>query len=398
MYSADYMKLTLRAVATSKMRSLLTILGIGIGIAAVVMLTSLGEGLRFYVLDNFSQFGSRILAINPGKTQTGGMGGLMSSTQPLTLEDSNSMKSLPHVEYVVPLVQGAGAIEYKQRVRNTDILAVGSDMHLAWRFPLIMGRSLPSEEAGYSQPYAVLGYKVWQELFAGASPLGEFIRVGGERYRVVGVLEEKGQMLGFDLDDIVYIPIDRGLALFNRVGLMEVDVVYLPTASSDQIASIIRQHLILRHGAEDFNLITQDQMLVSLDRILGILSMAIAGLGGISLLVGAIGIVTIMLTTVRERRAEIGLFRALGATSRQILLLFLGEAILLAILGAIAGICLAGVLLMLLFFFVPELPISLHPLYLLLALGLSVVVGLAAGVLPARHASQMSPVHALQAE
>ncbi|WP_027854547.1 ABC transporter permease [Marinobacterium litorale] len=397
MLSRDYLTLTLKTLTTSRMRAALTIIGIAIGIAAVVLLTTLGQGLRFYVLENFSQFGSRIIAVTPGKAQTGGMGGLLSNTHPLTLADAQSLTSLPYAIEVVPLVQGAGAIEYGVRVRHTDILGVGPGAARAWLFDIALGRFLP-EHGGYSQPFAVLGHKVRNELFGPTNPLGQFIRVGGERYRVVGVMEAKGQMLGFDLDDIVYIPIDRALTLFNRTGLMEIDVTYRAGTSAEAMAERIRNRLIARHGGEDFSLLTQDEMLASLDRILGILTLAIGGLGGISLLVGAIGILTIMVTTVRERRNEIGLLRAMGATARQILLLFLYESILLALAGGLVGLLLSALMLGLLWFSIPALPIQVSPLFLLLALLLSIGVGVIAGIVPARQAAKLNPVTALQSE
>ncbi|UTW11693.1 ABC transporter permease [Marinobacterium rhizophilum] len=393
----DSFRLVSRALLTARLRSFLTILGIAVGIAAVSLLTTIGVGLQLYVLDNFSQFGSRIIAVNPGKTQTGGIGGLLSSTRPLSLEDAQSLRPLPFVERVVPVVQGSGAIEYGRRVRHTDILGGNGDMAAAWRFALAQGRFLPVI-SGNSQPFAVLGARVKQELFGEARALGRFIRVGGERYRVVGVMASKGQMLGFDLDDVVYIPIDRALSLFNRPGLMEIDVTYRAGTSAAQMAERIRQRLMQRHGVEDFTLTTQDEMLTSLDRILGLLTVAIGALGGISLLVGAIGIVTIMVTTVQERSAEIGLLRALGATRRQILLLFLGEALLLAIAGGLCGLLLMALLLGVLALAAPALPISLSPFFLLLALLLAAVVGLLAGVSPAWRAASLNPVDALQQE
>lgn len=398
MRSVDYLRLTLGTLHAGRLRSSLTIIGIAIGIAAVMLLTTLGEGLRQYVLVNFSQFGSRIVAINPGKPQTGGMGAMLSSTRPISIADAESLRSLPYVEYVVPVVQGSGAIEFGRRVRHTDILGVGSEAARAWRFHVIQGRFLPATPGGYSQPYAVIGHKVREELFGADPALGRFIRVGGERYRVVGVMEPKGQMLGFDLDDIVYIPIDRALSLFNREGLMEVDITYHPGITAKAMAEAIRQRMIARHGAEDFSLVTQDEMLASLDRILGILTAAIGGLGGISLLVGAIGILTIMVTTVRERRAEVGLLRALGATRRQILLLFLFEAILLALAGGVVGLLLSALFLGVLALAIPALPIHISALFLLLSLLLSMLVGLLAGVLPARQAANMNPVESLQSE
>lgn len=398
MRSADYLRLTLRTLKASRMRSGLTVLGIAIGICAVVLLTTLGEGLRLYVLENFSQFGSRIIAINPGKSQTGGTGGLLASTRPLLVSDADSLRSLPYVEYVVPVVQGSGAIEFGRRVRYTDIIGTGSEMADAWRFEVARGRFLPDSRGGYPQPWAVLGHKVKQELFGEQTALGQFIRVGGERYRVVGIMAAKGQMLGFDLDDIVYIPVERALSLFNRTGLMEIDVTYRPGISADAMAQQVSQRLIARHGGEDFSLITQDEMLKSLDRILAVLTLAIGGLGGISLVVGAIGIITIMVTSVQERRAEIGLMRALGATQRQVMWLFLGEATLLALVGGIVGILVSGLALGGMALSLPTLPIQLDPFYLLLALMLSALVGLVSGVLPARRAARLNPVLALQSE
>lgn len=398
MRSADYLRLTLRTLGASRMRSGLTVLGIAIGICAVVLLTTLGEGLRLYVLENFSQFGSRIIAINPGKSQTGGTGGLLASTRPLLVDDAESLRSLPYAEYVVPVVQGSGAIEFGRRVRYTDIIGTGSDMANAWRFEVARGRFLPDSHGGYPQPWAVLGHKVKQELFGEQSALGQFIRVGGERYRVVGIMAAKGQMLGFDLDDIVYIPVERALSLFNRTGLMEIDVTYRPGISAQAMAEQVRERLVARHGGEDFSLITQDEMLKSLDRILAVLTLAIGGLGGISLVVGAIGIITIMVTSVQERRAEIGLMRALGATQRQVMWLFLGEATLLAMVGGGVGILVSGLALGGLALALPSLPIQLDPFYLLLALILSALVGLISGVLPARRAAKLNPVLALQSE
>lgn len=398
MRSADYLRLTLRTLKASRMRSGLTVLGIAIGICAVVLLTTLGEGLRLYVLENFSQFGSRIIAINPGKSQTGGTGGLLASTRPLLVADADSLRTLPYVEYVVPVVQGSGAIEFGRRVRYTDIIGTGSEMADAWRFEVARGRFLPDSRGGYPQPWAVLGHKVKQELFGEQTALGQFIRVGGERYRVVGIMAAKGQMLGFDLDDIVYIPVERALSLFNRTGLMEIDVTYRPGISGDAMEQQVSQRLIARHGGEDFSLITQDEMLKSLDRILAVLTLAIGGLGGISLVVGAIGIITIMVTSVQERRAEIGLMRALGATQRQVMWLFLGEATLLALVGGVVGILVSGLALGGLALALPTLPIQLDPFYLLLALLLSALVGLISGVLPARRAARLNPVLALQSE
>ncbi|MDK2777501.1 MAG: ABC transporter permease [Pseudomonadota bacterium] len=394
----DWLHLIYSSVRFNPLKSLLTALGIAIGIAAVTLLTSLGEGVRAYVLDNFSQFGTRIIAITPGKNDTSGMGGVLNSVRLLTMDDYHSLISLPYAEHVVANVQGTGPIEYGERVRNTDIYGTTPSFVEAWDFPLASGRFLPRTQGGSSRAFAVLGHKVWRELFQGRRALGEFIRVGGQRFRVIGIMKPKGSMLGFDLDDMVYIPADRALTLFNREGLMEVDVVFSPATDSEQMSDRIRQRLIERHGQEDFTIITQDEMLSSLNSILSVLTMGVAALGSVSLLVGGVGIFTIMTTNVRERTPEIGLLRAIGTSRRQLLSLFLGEAILLSVIGAIGGMLTALLLLSGLAFFMPDFPVRPSPVYLLAALIFSAIIGLLAGIGPAWKASHLSPIEALRDE
>jgi putative ABC transport system permease protein len=394
----DWLRLVSSSVRSNPLKSLLTSLGIAIGITAVILLTSLGEGVRSYVMDNFSQFGTRIIAITPGKDDTSGMGGMLSSVRFLSLADAHSLERLPHADYVVANVQGSGAIKYGAYSRNTEILGTTASFVDAWDFPLASGQFLPSARGQVSPAHAVLGHKVKQELFQSHNPLGKFIRIAGQRYRVVGVMQAKGSMLGFDLDDMVYIPADRGLSLFNREGLMEVDVVFSAQTTSAKMSDRIYNKLVERHGQEDFTLITQDEMLASLDSILSILTLGIAALGSISLLVGGVGIFTIMTTNIHQRSAEIGLLRAIGTSRRQLLSLFLGEAILLSFIGGILGMLVAMSILALMALFAPSFPLSPNPFYLLLALFISGLIGLLSGIRPAWHASKISPVYALRNE
>ncbi len=398
MIAKDAARLIWASVSHNLGKSLLTALGIGIGIAAVSLLTSLGSGMQLYMVDQFSQFGTRIIAVNPGKDMTNGMGGLLSSVRPLSLEDAQTLATLPGVEFVVPLVQGVGAIEYGNRQRNSDILGVGSQMSKAWQFKVSMGHFLPEDPSGRSRAYAVLGYTMKQELFSNTNPLGKTIRVGGLRFKVIGVIEKKGQMLGFDMDDIVYIPTDKALQLFNREGLMEIDISFSAATSPTQLATRVKRVLIERHGDEDFSITTQDEMLLTMGNVLNVLTVGVAALGSISLFVGAVGIATIMTTTVSERRVEIGLLRAIGASQRQILGLFLGEAVLISLLGGIIGLTLLAVIAAALALLVPALPLALHPFFLTLALFASAFIGLLAGVMPAYSASRLNPIDALRAE
>jgi putative ABC transport system permease protein len=237
-----------------------------------------------------------------------------------------------------------------------------------------------------------------QELFGETNPLGSAIRVGGERYRVIGVMKPKGSMIGFDLDDTVYIPTARAMALFNRAGLLQIDAVYTAGVPANEVADAARRILMARHGREDFTLITQQEMLDTLGNILGVLTAAVGAFGGISLLVGGVGIFTVMTIAVRERTTEIGLLRALGASRRQILQFFLGEAIVLSALGGLVGLVLGIGIALLLAVAVPALPVSIPLGYTVLAEGIAVLVGLISGVLPARRAARLEPLDALRAE
>jgi putative ABC transport system permease protein len=399
MQQRDTIRFVVDSLRARRGRAVLTALGIAIGVAAVVLLTSIGSGVQQFVLKEFTQFGTNIIAVQPGRSQTfGGSPGAIASTRAITLEDALALERVPNVVHAVPMVQGSADVEGNGRVRRTLVNGTGSAMAAAFRFDTAIGTFLPPDDPTAPRAVVVLGSKTRTELFGDANPLGASLRVGGERYRIVGAMAPKGTMIGIDLDDTVYIPVGRAMALFNRVGLFEIDILYAANAPVEDVVAGIRRVLIARHGREDFTIITQQEMLDTLGKILNVLTTPVGALGGISLLVGGVGIFTIMSIAVRERTSEIGLLRALGATRLQIQSLFLGEAVLLSAIGGIAGL-LAGIgVAGLLTVLVPALPVSLAPFYILVAEAVAVLIGLASGVLPALRAAQLEPVDALRAE
>ena len=399
MRSTDHLRLAAGAITAHPARSILTVLGIMVGIAAVILLTAIGEGVRLYVLAEFTQFGTNLIAVFPCRNTTLGISGATISTiRPLSLDDATALERLDQVTAVVPVIQGNARIEYGKLGRRSMVLGVGAGVPEAWQMPVASGSFLPGDNPGTARTYAVLGDRMRKELFAGVNPLGKRIRVGGDRFRVIGVMAPKGQMLGFDLDDTVYLPVSRAMEIFNREGVMEIDILYESKARAAYVEQRVRELLIARHGSEDFSIVTQDQMLEVLDSIMNILTLGVAAIGSISLLVGAVGIITIMTITVTERTAEIGLLRALGARRRNILLLFLGEAVLLGGVGGIAGTGLALGIILLLQILVTGLPLEIAWNYVTTALLFSLVIGILSGIAPAIRAAALQPLEALRAE
>ena len=399
MLARDAFRFTLRSVLAHRLRSALTSLGIGIGVTAVVLLTSIGQGVSQYIVEEFTQFGTNILAIQPGKANTLGVSaGVFNSVRPLSLADAEALRRVPYATHSVPLVSGQASVEARGRERSVMVFAVGPAFDIAFAFDVALGEFLPEDELDRARPVAVLGATAYEELYGSENPLNDRVRIGGDRYRVIGVMEPKGDTLGFDLDDSVYIPAASGLAMFNRDGLQEIDLLYEENAPVEEVIAGVERVLIARHGGEDFTVISQQQMLDVLGSILNVLTLGVAALGGISLLVGGVGIFTIMTIAVRERTAEIGLLRAVGARRRRISRLFLGEAVLLAGLGGLGGLLVGFTVVGIIQATVPALPAQIAPLYVILAEAVAVLIGLVAGVLPARAAAALEPVEALTTE
>lgn len=400
MLLADSVNLALRAIAAQRLRSVLTLLGIAVGIASVILLTSIGEGIHRFVLAEFTQFGTNIATISPGKVKTSGPTptGIPTSVRPLTLDDARALRNLPHVTGMTATVWGNTEVGANGRLRRTTVNGVGADMPSVYSVKVRSGQFLPDEALENARAFVVLGSKLKSELFGSANALGERLRVGNLQFRVIGVLEAKGQFLGIDLDDAAYIPTARAMELYNRDGVMKIDLAYAQGMPAADVVAGVKASLMARHGREDFTITTQEDMLRTLSNILDVLTMAVGALGSISLLVGGVGIVTIMTIAVSERTGEIGLMVALGARRRTILGLFLGEAVALSALGGVIGLVLGIGLAQMLHLALPALPVHTPLSFVLLAEGIAIGIGLLAGVLPARSAAQLDPVQALRSE
>jgi putative ABC transport system permease protein len=396
----DLIRLALDAVLSHRLRSGLSMLGIAIGIASVILLTSIGEGTRRYMVGMFTQFGTNLIGINPGKSETTGIPGAMGgTTHKLTIDDALALTRLSGIEEAMPVAFGAARVEGNGRGRSVFVYGVTPEAPRVWKYGVRQGAFWLEKDPHRASQFTVLGPKLKRELFGEDNALGQFVRIGGARFRVVGVMAPKGQFLGFDIDDSAYIPVASAMRVFNLSELNEIDVVYAHAGLAKAVEREIRQVLTERHGGEeDFTVTTQAAMLAVFDNVMNVVTMAVGAIAGISLLVGAIGILTMMWIAVGERTGEIGLARAIGATRRQVHLLFLTEAAALATaggaLGVLAGLGIAGLLRLA----VPGLPVHTPLPFVVLAVLVSLVTGLLSGLLPARRAAALDPIEALRAE
>ena len=397
---ADLFGLAFEALRGHRLRYALTALAVAVGISAVVLLSSIGEGTRRYIVDQMTQFGTTIIGIYPGRTQTGGMPGIISgSMRKLSLDDARALTHVAGVTGVVPTVYGTAVYQYGNRSRSTYVFGATWQGTLVWSMHVAGGQFLPKMDFDRGSPVVVLGPRIKRELFGENNALGEAIRIGESRFRVIGIMEAKGQMLGFDLDDAAYVPVASAMRLLNRPEIDELDVLAASPDDIDQVVARIRQVLIQRHDRrEDFTIMTQKEGEEMVTNVLNIITAVVTGIAAISLLVGAIGILTIMWIVVQERVAEIGLVKALGATRGQILGWYLVEAGLTSLTGGAVGLLVGVGGAGLLHRAVPALESYTSPLTVVLALAVSFAVGVGAGVAPALRAARLDPVEALRSE
>ncbi|OLD62412.1 MAG: peptide ABC transporter permease [Acidobacteria bacterium 13_1_40CM_2_68_5] len=394
----DLMAFAWRALRGHRLRTILTLLGMSIGVGAVVLLTALGEGARGYVTNEFMALGSNLLIVLPGKTETTGNAPILGGTiRPMTLEDCEAIqRRVPRVRRLAPLSVGSARVGYGERRREVTVLGSTPELLPVRHLEIAVGRFLPDVDLDRGAPVAVIGRTVQEELFGGDNPLGQPIRIGDWRFRVVGVMAAKGQSLGLNMDDVVIVPVTSSMRLFNQPSLFRILIEVGAHSEIDQARREVLGVLRERHeGEEDVTVLTQDSVLGAFDRILGALTLALAGIAAISLSVAGIGIMNVMLVSVSERTPEVGLLKALGAPPRQILKVFLIEAIMLSAAGGLLGLLIGYLGSSILSRAFPALPAHPPAWAVSAAVIVSLLAGGLFGVLPARRAARLDPVLAL---
>jgi len=398
MRAGDNLRFGLSALGGARVRTVLMLLAMSIGVASVVLLTALGEGARRYVVNEFSALGTHLLIMLPGRNETtGGAPPMLGATpRDLTLDDALALLRSPHIRRIAPLSIGNAPVSHGGLEREVTILGSTADLFPVRQIEVGQGKPLPAGDPTRGASVVVLGSKLKDELFSHRKALGEWVRINDRRYRVIGVLADKGQSLGQDLGDMAIIPVASAQALFDNPSLFRVLIQARSLAAIPRAQKAAREIIQARHeGEDDVTIITQDALLSTFDKILRALTYTVGGIAAISLAVAGILIMNVMLVSVSQRTAEIGLMKAVGAANRQILQLFLVESLLLAGAGAATGLLLAGVGTFGLRWLFPSFPLAAPTWAPVAAVAVALAAGLIFGLAPARRAAELDPVRSL---
>ncbi|HTY04735.1 MAG TPA: ABC transporter permease [Rhodocyclaceae bacterium] len=399
MKSGDVLRFAAGAAAGYPLRTALMMLAMSIGVAAVVVLTALGDGARRYVVREFSSLGSNLVIVLPGRSGTGGFNpanAITNTTRDLTVGDARALLRAPSVLRTAPITIGTSEATFEGNLRDVTVVGTTADYLEIRRMGVGQGRFLPTDDESHTAPVAVIGTKIRDELFGAKPALGQMIRVGDRRFRVIGVLAQSGQGLGMNADEVVVIPVGAAQAMFNTNTLFRILVEAKNRAAIEPARSETLEIIKARHGnEEDVTVITQDAVLATFDRILGVLTFGVGGIAAISLAVAGILVMNVMLVAVTQRTGEIGLMKALGAPAATIRNAFLTEATLLSIAGAVIGYLIGEGGAFVLRSLYPTLPAYPPNWAIFAAIGTAVSTGLLFGVMPARRAAQLDPVEAL---
>lgn len=395
----DTLLYSVNALSRHRVRTALILVAMSIGVAAIIILTSLGQGAQRYVQGEFASLGTNLIIVLPGRNETTGGAPMMfigETPRDLTLDDAQALKYHPNVRRVAPLVVGQAGVSYGGKEREVPILGSTAEFMKIRHWQLAQGKFLPKSDIDRASPVCVIGIKVKRELFGPENALGEWIRIGDRRFRVIGVLASEGRSIGLDVQELAIIPAASAQALFNTPSVFRILVEAKTRESIPAVIQHVEQTIAERHqGERDVTVITQDSVLATFDRILGALTLTVGGIAAISLVVAGILIMNVMLVSVSQRTNEIGLLKALGSPQRQITLLFLTEAFLLSSVGAILGVTFGQSASWAIGRIYPALPLGAPMWALISSVIVAIGTGLLFAALPARRAARLDPVEAL---
>ena len=395
----DTLRFARDAATGHPLRTALSVFAMSIGVAAVVILTALGDGARRYVVGQFSSIGTNLVIVLPGRSGTGGFNpanAITTTPRDLTIDDAAALLRAAGVRRVAPLAVGSSEISFGGRLREVMVAGSVSDFLPMRNFELAQGSGLPDDDWSRGAPVAIIGATIHDELFGAGQAVGKLIRVGDRRLRVAGVLKPIGQGLGMNTDELVVVPVALAQAMFNSNTLFRILIEARSREAIPEVKEGALEILRQRHrGEEDVTVITQDAILATFDKLLGTLTLGVAGIAAISLAVAGILVMNVMLVAVTQRTGEIGLLKALGAPAHTIRLAFLTEAALLSTAGALAGYLLGEFGAFALRQFFPVFPAYPPDWAVIAGLGTALGTGLLFGVMPARRAARLDPVQAL---
>ena len=398
MRRGDQLRFASLALGRHRGRALLLILAISLSVASVLIMTALGQGARNFVAAEFSGLGKDLLVMFPGRKET--TGGLPpvsgNSLRDITLDEMSYLgQRIPDLR-LVPLIMGFSEAKQGARIRQTMLLGTSNEMRFTHQLSLLQGQWLPGD-ATEDHSVCLLGRTVARELFADQDAVGQWVRFDNRRFRVVGIFTSRSSNLGMDFSEAALIPVGAAQSLFNTQGLFRLIIQPLAGQNTRTLIGQLEQHMQERHqGVLDVTVVRRDAMLQTFNQILLTLTLAVAGIGAISLLVSGIMMMNLALVSTHQRTGEIGLLKALGADSRLILQLFLCEALLLASTGALCGTLFGFLAVQIAAALWPSFPIQI-PLWATLA---AIVAALATGLLfcwlPARQAAAKDAVISLR--
>ncbi len=395
---ADRLDFAWRAISAYPLRSGLTLLAMAVATCSVMLLNGLGDSARRYVVDQFTELGTQLLIVLPGRNETrGGPPPLLGETpRDLTLDDALALLRSPMIDQIAPIIVGEAPVQYQNRIRDANIIGTTSEFLALRHLEMAQGRFLPKGDPHRGQSVVVLGLTLKRELFASDPALGKWLRIGNRRFRVIGMLKTSGQAFGEKLDEIAIIPVASAQSLFDTPGLFRIIAQAKSRAGLSKAKLDIETILQIRHeGEKDVTLLTSDAVLSAFDKILRSLALAVAGIAAISLVVAGILIMNVMLIAVTQRQPEIGLLMALGAPVTEVLKIFLTEALLLSLSGAALGVLPAFLIMAGLDHLWSQITLQIAPWSVPAALAVSISTGLAFGLLPAHKAARLDPVATL---